>query len=476
MHPVAKLNATEQYQMLLDAISVIKKNGGVIISLISDNAPTNVKTFKLMGGPGKVTVELEGQVHMLFLVYDYVHLFKNIRNNWITEMTQQLNFTFNGKPYLACWSDVISLYEEDRKSPIRLMKLTNTSVYPKPLQRQSVPLVCQVFNDKTVAAFKALKGTVDYSEGTVIFIELITNWFKTMNVKDKYTCIRYRDELREPWTFFSGSFERLSTISDVIKSCHRSPGMKRVKSLTSPTSNEFVVTTETNILAAQHLLTEHKFEYVLPAINSTDPAEKFFGQTIQRMGGSFYIDIVDVMAAAKMQVLHQLLKLDIVPDKTLSYTCPSCTEEVTPDSISLVQNLVISDTQSLLESTDPMKHKIIYIAGYLTKKYTGDDATENVSSEFLDELNWGGFSIPTLSTVFFVHSGIHIQTLIQTPQTRCRSYLMKLLSHIDSRIANDPNACKTLANILLKSFVTANSDKEQTVGCLRRKEKLSVTK
>ena len=195
VHPIAKLNATEQYQMLLDAISVIKKNGGVIISLISDNAPTNVKTFKLMGGPGKVTVELEGQVHMLFLVYDYVHLFKNIRNNWITEMTQQLNFTFNGKPYLACWSDVISLYEEDRKSPIRLTKLTNTSVYPKPLQRQSVPLVCQVFNDKTVAAFKVLKGTVDYSEGTVIFIELITNWFKMMNVKDKYACIWYRDEL-----------------------------------------------------------------------------------------------------------------------------------------------------------------------------------------------------------------------------------------------------------------------------------------
>ena len=58
VHPVAKLNATEQYQMLLDAISVIKKNGGVIISLISDNAPTNVKTFKLMGGPGKVVFSL----------------------------------------------------------------------------------------------------------------------------------------------------------------------------------------------------------------------------------------------------------------------------------------------------------------------------------------------------------------------------------------------------------------------------------
>ena len=87
-----------------------------------------------------------------------------------------------------------------------------------------------------------------------------------------------------------------------------------------------------------------------------------------------------------------------------------------------------------------------------------------------------GLRILTLSTAFFIHSGIRIQTSIQTPQTRCRSYLMKLLSFIGRRIANNPNAFKSLANILLKSFVTVNSDKEQTIECLRRKEKLSVTK
>ena len=50
---------------------------------------------------------------------------------------------------------------------------------------------------------------------------------------------------------------------------------------------------------------------------------------------------------------------------------------------------MMSETQSLLKSTDPMKHKIIYIEGYLLKKYTGYQATENVSSEFLDKLNQG---------------------------------------------------------------------------------------
>ena len=65
----------------------------------------------------------------------------------------------------------------------------------------------RVFNDKTVAAFKVLKGTIDFSERTVIFIRLITDWFKMMNVNDKYSCVQYRDKFREPWSFVGASFK-----------------------------------------------------------------------------------------------------------------------------------------------------------------------------------------------------------------------------------------------------------------------------
>ena len=116
VHPVAKLNAEELQNMLLEAVSVIKSKGGDIVSLVCDNCATNQKVYKLMSGPGKVTIEYKGEVYSLFLVFDYVHVYKNIRNNWITEITQQLCFTKDSKEYLACWSDVVTLYEEDRKS------------------------------------------------------------------------------------------------------------------------------------------------------------------------------------------------------------------------------------------------------------------------------------------------------------------------------------------------------------------------
>ena len=132
-----------------------------------------------------------------------------------------------------------------------------------------------------------------------------------LNVNDKYSCVPYRDELKGRLN--CASFERLLMVNDVIKSCRHSSVKKIIKTLTSPSGEAFVVTTEINMSAAQYLLTEHKFDYVLPAVTSADLAEKFFGQTRQQYGGSFYIDTVNVMAVAKTQVLHQLLKLKMLP-------------------------------------------------------------------------------------------------------------------------------------------------------------------
>ena len=73
-----------------------------------------------MGGPGKVTITHGEKSYELFLVYDYVHIYENIRNNWYTETCKELSFTKDGKDYLACWADIASLYEEDSKSDIRL--------------------------------------------------------------------------------------------------------------------------------------------------------------------------------------------------------------------------------------------------------------------------------------------------------------------------------------------------------------------
>ena len=224
--PVACLTAVQLKELIQEALRVIREKGGCPIALISDNCPLNQGTYSLFGGPGHIAYEgLD-----LFLIYDFPHIFKNVRNNWFTEALKELKFTVDGHEYLARWSDVVSLYEEDRQNSLRLTKLTYTSVNPKPLQRQSVPLVHQVFHEKTVAAMKALKDKLNIQEGTILFIEMISNWFKMLNIKDKFVHQRLRDNLRAPWSKDCDTFPRLEKICNTVTTCKWTGGRVEKKS------------------------------------------------------------------------------------------------------------------------------------------------------------------------------------------------------------------------------------------------------
>ena len=83
----------------------------------------------------------------------------------------------------------------------------------------------------------------------------------------------------------------------------------------------------------------------------------------------------------------------------------------------------------------------------------------------------GRLTVPLISTVHFVHSAYKL--FVNCNLHCCRVHLSQALSRIDSPVAIIQRACVTLSNILLKSFVPDNSDKERQLGCLRRKEKLS---
>ena len=99
----------------------------------------------------------------------------------------------------------------------------------------------------------------------------------------------------------------------------------------------------------------------------------------------------------RMQILHQLLKRDLLPDPCSTVRYPSCTLESTFGDIDVLQSLNFSATQELLASEDTMKHKVIYIASYIAKNHPQvDNDEESISSTFLDELNRGSLTVLTL--------------------------------------------------------------------------------
>ncbi|ESO04058.1 hypothetical protein HELRODRAFT_173132 [Helobdella robusta] len=231
------------------------------------------------------------------------------------------------------------------KTPLGMTKLTQTAVFPKVQQRQSVPLVCQVFDNKTVAAFEM--DNLEFQPGTVEFVKLITSWFKMMNVKDRYSYFKLKDDKREPWKFNYESFKKLEFICNVVST--RQDTGKRCHKLTKFTADAFVVTTKFNIAASTELLSDHNFRYVLPAVFSQDPREKFFRQARQRFGAT--------------------------PDE---------------QDLEMLQDITTENTENLIQSNNCLKDKIIFVADFLTRQYhphlgndDADDAQDfTVSSDY----------------------------------------------------------------------------------------------
>ena len=85
--------------------------------------------------------------------------------------------------------------------------------------------------------------------------------------------------------------------------------------------------------------------------------EKFFCQAWQRRDGNFYIDVVDIMAAAKFVNLLTLIKHDIMPEsnsRVLDCDKNCTTSENPPERSELINEI----TQELLRSDDTHRSKL----------------------------------------------------------------------------------------------------------------------
>ena len=76
-------------------------------------------------------------------------------------------------------------------------KLTDISVFPKPVERQRVTTCLKIFSEETVAAFKTNKDIKD-ADGAISFIEKIINFWKIVNCKGSSADVRFRDPMRAP--------------------------------------------------------------------------------------------------------------------------------------------------------------------------------------------------------------------------------------------------------------------------------------
>ena len=117
---------------------------------------------------------------------------KSVRNNWITEKVGELEFWVEQEKKVAKWDDLKRIYLLESNDLVKMSKLTDVAVSPKPIERQKVFTCLKVFSDETSAALK-LHTDLGDTDGTTLFLDRFIDFWNIINVKDQFAGVRSRD-------------------------------------------------------------------------------------------------------------------------------------------------------------------------------------------------------------------------------------------------------------------------------------------
>lgn len=472
-YPIRGLTSSFLENACQDTVEAIEKQeNGEVLAIITDGHKINQKTFdKLKESEEKPWIKKDTST---FLLYDFVHIQKCVRNNWITEKTQELEFTFEGRTEVAKWSDIINLYELEKNNLVKLSKLDAVSVNPKPIERQRVSTVLKVFCDETVAALECHSQLDSNSvSGTVKFLKIFIKMWKIMNVKGVSEANRMRDPLRE--VIRSMDDERLLFLKEVACMAvkMKPKGSLRMKTFTHDTSKFLVHNCHAFIELAKHLLNEG-YEYVIFGWFSTDPIEKNFGKWRQGTGGIYFITVQNVLEKLNINRAKLLLNLDKdlrgVTEECF-HQCEQCDKPLTEKECDIIDNL--EELEKSL-SNDVMA-SLVFIGGYIQRKagsfYEFDTMIyfDNYGL-YLNTLDRGKLTKPhdTLMqwTIFCFILFTEISDVV------CRKNIMKKFEAISEKYnfeASDKHN-RTIANILINNKVhllSPRSHKEASLKALK---------
>lgn len=200
--PVSSSNGSELYDMVKIVINFVQSNGFQIIAIITDNNRINQTMFKMFSNTHMFqNPHPSYSSDQIFLMYDTVHAFKNIRNNWINLTTLNHTFTYSdwetSELKYASFSHLRDLYTCESNMLIKkAYKLNYKTVYPSNLDRLNVSLADNIFHESTISA---LDPTNYAQKSTGDFMQIIKNWWNIVNTKSPNAGVRTRSDFKMPF-------------------------------------------------------------------------------------------------------------------------------------------------------------------------------------------------------------------------------------------------------------------------------------
>lgn len=361
--PKSHLTAQDLHKHLLDCLVLLSRVGVKPVVCIVDNNPVNRSLFKVALCKGQMQSFIPNPVtsEPLFLLFDPVHNFKNILNNWIARQVFQFpDFTDPQKIQRADFAELHRLHEIELNHPARIAyKLTRRSLNPTNLERTNVQHAANIFNESTIDAARFYS----LSSGLITFMQLVLSMWTIWNIK---TTRKGKEKRLSDATPLLPNDKRLDTLrrfSDFFQRWEES----KLPGLTAPTFLAVKSCSSTLADLAEHLFSHHSFPYVLPGRLVSDWIEQRFGRYRQFHGGNYYISVRQIFQAEKKIRVSTLLAFHGKKLKDLQSLEKLCSTEFCNPLLALSLSS-IDNMEASLSSSD--RNLCSYLGGYVSNSLT----------------------------------------------------------------------------------------------------------
>lgn len=482
--PCHALTAKFQFDQVQMIIHLLEQCGGKVVAIVNDNNRVNQAFFKMFQPHCHDKPWIVNSPHNpsqpLFLMYDTVHLLKNIRNNWTTEKEKILHFSPEGSDEIlpAQWADLKDLHKHESSTLLKLSDITPASIQPSNIEKQKLSLVLNIFSEKTSSALKSTAASPSWIN-TSLFIDEVLKLWKVFNTKTLSQSVRLRDPERAPITLTEKrqveilrrwAFQAMAMKPSTGPRCH---------CLTKDTASALSWTCQCLIDISEFLLLAEssiRHEFVTLGFFQQDDIEKHFAHFRKAAGCNFYITAQDVAHTDAIDRTKLMLQNEPEIDYAKSYhNCELCQKPLTDSEISVIDDISLKE-ESL--SADE-KMALLYIGGYVASRDITLQGHPSYLPDglrlFTDNLDRGGLKYPSDN---FFNLLVNIFVFFKSSkEASCRKRLINVfkdfpsLLHIDVQVSTI--SLSRVVNILMKRFCIDHQQKSSSEQQRRKIAKLS---
>ena len=367
--PEVSINGDMVRQEIEESISSLTSAGFNVRAVVADNHASNVSAFtQLWNSYG---TESDNNFHInfngskIYLMYDSVHLVKNVRNNLVSAkrfifpqfefygMANEIKVT-SGDISWALLHKVHEKNEELQANLRKAPKINSKTLHPGD-NKQDVKRALNIFHETTSAA---IKDYFQNEKSASEFLNLFNTWWLVSNSKSQFSNIRIGDAAKNG----DGKVNFLRSLALWIKAWQEMKITNCQKlCLTEQTSRGLIVTLNSTASLIEDLLSEG-YKFVLTSRFQSDPIERRFSRYRQMSGGRFLVGLREVQSSEKILKIKSLLKagldfwkLNLTPDKL-----------VESDIDSIISPLLNDVDECHLDENST--EVAVHVAGYITKK------------------------------------------------------------------------------------------------------------